>query len=141
MVDFITRNRIIILLSLLITVVAIGIIFVFSLQQREVVDSLTPTPTQIPARTPPDPVIPAHEIPEGAEIKPWMFSLPLQNPNYYVEYDAFSDTIQANVSTFYSRSIPREDQAEFLKTRIQERLKELGVDVSQETIVWAIENN
>lgn len=141
MVNIIKNNKLVLALSFLVVIVASMLLLLLSPRHSVPMGQGSPIPTQVPGRAPAPTILPVHELPADLDTKPWTLELPLYNPNYYVEYDAASNTIRAYISTAYSRTVPREDQAEFIKQRVQERLKGLGVNLSKENIEWIIEEN
>lgn len=72
------------------------------------------------------------------EEAPWKLKLPIKNTHYYIEYDSATQTINASLFPIISFTIPTEDQVTFLKQKVAEELKAIGIDPNTQKINWII---
>lgn len=137
MKEFLTNNKLLLLvlaLALLVILVSLIVGQLSPLSETEQEILPTPTPT-IPGRV----TEPLHlEDDPTIESKPWVLQLPIKDPYYFVEYDFDKDVILALLYPTASRTIPKEDQLEFLKKEVAEKLTQLGVNLNKERIEWQV---
>lgn len=69
---------------------------------------------------------------------PWYLKLPLQEPNYFVYFDASKNTFFASIYPQKSSSISIDDQVKSYQEEILKRLTQLGIDTSLYKIDWEI---
>lgn len=137
MKDFLTNNKLLIIVLALVVLVLLASLIVRLLSpSSEIKQEILPTPTpSIPGRV----TEPLHlEDDPTIELKPWIAQLPIKDPYYFVEYDFEKNSISALLYPTTSRTVPKEDQIEFLKKEIAEKLTQLGVNLNKERVEWQI---
>jgi hypothetical protein len=137
MKDFLTNNKLLItVLALVVLVLLVSLVVRLLSPTSEIEKEILPTPTpSIPGRT----TEPLHlEDDPIIKLKPWIAQLPIKDPYYFVEYKFEKDVISALLYPTTSRTIPKEDQVEFLKKEVAKKLTQLGVNLDKERVEWQI---
>lgn len=76
---------------------------------------------------------------QDQQTRTWTNQLPIRRQYYYIEYDKNSSTILATIfppQSFYNFN--KDNQINFLKTRVQDELIKIGVNLNAQKIEWII---
>lgn len=121
---------------LIIILIALIVVRILTQESKQISPNPSPTPAPFYKTIPLD----SEELPEQIDpeiytIKTWMNHLPLATKRYYIDAKIeYMATDSAVLATIYTK----EGDEQAIKNEVLGKLKDIGVDLSKEKILWQL---